>query len=175
MPSKIEQYTITEIGYRALAGLPKLQFIFIPSTIQRFKGDAFAFNHCLEEIIFEENSQLQSLSFYAFYECKAMKVVTIPKSVISILDHSFAAMDSLMNIYIQNCYYIDKDRANSMFEYTNCSKIKIFVPKNYPITQFAGVDVEKVLPPFYQPKLNCCTNKITIICHYSPLLIILLL
>ena len=149
IPRFIEDYRVIWLGYRAIAGLPKLRVIYIPKTLEQCRGDAFAYNPLLEEVIFEENSHLTTLSFFVFRQSPNIKRVILPKSVNQIGVYAFADMNSLESIYIHSFLHLSNDITNA-FNNTNTDNLKIYVPSNYPYSEFAGVIVLPVLSPFIQ-------------------------
>ena len=170
VPTKINDYTITALGYRALSGIPHLRLVYIPYTIQTFYGDALAYNYELEDIIFDENSRLTDLSFLPFSCCSKLRQIVLPKSVTNILQYAFANLTSITSIFIQN-HLFGRDYLH-IFDNTDTNKLNIYVPKNYPFETFAGIPVKAVLSPFYQMKPVTCIRK-TISLYYSLLVCIL--
>ena len=160
IPKEINGYKIIQLGYRALAGYPALKIIYVPNTLEYCAGDAFAYNPLLEEVIFEDNSQLKSLGFYAFFKCEKIKTIVIPKSVVRINGYSFGEMSSLERIYIQNLFVPHQNVSKSIFSNTNTENLQIFVPKNYLQSEFAGVPVHKNLSAFYLPHQLTCYRKL---------------
>ena len=78
----------------------------------KFIGD-FAFSFCtsLSEVVFGEDSKLQSIGSSAFFYCGSLKTITIPEGVTR-LDAPFYACSSLTNIVLKNTegWYITSSR-----------------------------------------------------------------
>ena len=168
IPSSINGMIVDSIGYRALTLLPNLKQIYVPKTITMTYGDAFAFNSNLENVIFEEGSQLKDLSIYAFCDCKSMKIVILPKSIISLSRKTFGRMDSLEHLYIQN--FVSCDDID-VFNTTNIEKLKIYVPSNYPKDTFGTVPVQKILAPYYKQTFFTSSEKKINLSHIIILLL----
>ena len=160
IPSYINGRRVASLGYRALSNLSALQVIYIPYTIEKCNGDFLNSNSNLKNIIFEENSRLRELSFYAFYSCSKLETIVFPKSLGSLTRYSFSKMDSLKTIYIQN-FMIGQENIH-LFDGTDTNKLKIYVPSNYGPDTFAGIKVLKTLSPYYPTRPITCVKKLFI-------------
>ena len=75
IPSKIQGYPVTNIGYEAFRACTSLTSVTIPDSVI-------------------------TISSYAFYNCTSLTSVTIPDSVISIDNNAFCSCTSLVSVYI---------------------------------------------------------------------------
>ena len=92
-------YTVTSIGARALQKCSATS-IRIPASVTKIEKNAIYWCNSLKTVTFEENSQLTSIGWMAFYYNKALKSVEIPVGVTSIGDSAFGECDSLTGIKI---------------------------------------------------------------------------
>ena len=78
---------LTNIPSYAFSSCQALQSITIPKSVTTFgedyNGYGRQFSNCssLTSVIFEDGSQLTNIPSYAFYYCRALQSITIPKSV----------------------------------------------------------------------------------------------
>lgn len=70
-------------------GLKNVKKVIIPNTTVGIGNGAFADNKNLEEIIFEDGSQLEAINEYTFSSLPNLKKFTIPSSVWIVRDNSF--------------------------------------------------------------------------------------
>ena len=101
---------ITNVGESAFWGCGKLENVSLPETLLTIDREAFAwceslvsitipdsvtsingFGNCssLEDVVFGEDTQLETISTYAFSCCYSLKYFTIPASVTEIEEDSF--------------------------------------------------------------------------------------
>ena len=78
IPSEINGYTVTEIVRNCWGGYMS---ITIPDTVKKIDENVFAHNYYLEEIIFDEKSQLEVIGKLAFQDCRSLRSITIPATV----------------------------------------------------------------------------------------------
>ena len=90
------------IASYASSGNKNLTSITIPATVQEIQS--YAFNSCtnLTEILFESNSQLQTIGEQAFASCSKLTSIALPASVTSIGSNAFNGCLSLQSIEMQN-------------------------------------------------------------------------
>ena len=95
------------IGYGAFAlslGDPEVEdfltftTIKIPKSVTKIGGEAFSNIQSLQEVLFEEGSELQTIGSYAFADSKAIESIEIPKYVTSINEAAFSLIDSLSSV-----------------------------------------------------------------------------
>ena len=96
---KGKSYSVTSIGARALQKCSATS-IRIPASVTKIEKNAIYRCNSLKTVTFEENSQLTSIGWMAFYYNKALKSVEIPVGVTSIGDSAFGECDSLTGIKI---------------------------------------------------------------------------
>lgn len=94
IPSTYNNLPVKEIGLLAFSQNYDLQSVFIPNSITKI-GD-YAFDSCtsLSNVIFEQNSQLDTIGMYGFCSI-AITQITIPASVTEI---GFVAFDSCTSL-----------------------------------------------------------------------------
>lgn len=100
LPEKSPTETDYEIYQYAFYTNKKIISVTIPSSVTSIGSWAFSWCSSLQSIIFEGDSQLQSIGYNAFYECISLTSITIPSSVTSIGSGAFYNCDSLMSITI---------------------------------------------------------------------------
>ncbi|MBR4155730.1 MAG: leucine-rich repeat domain-containing protein, partial [Bacteroidales bacterium] len=99
--------SVSSIGKAAFVGSDVIN-MEIPNSVISICDAAFCVCKKLENVIFEENSQLESIgdnslpSYGVFGGCENLKSIEIPRSVTSIGDHAFDNCTSLTNIEIPN-------------------------------------------------------------------------
>ena len=96
------------ISDRSFYGCSSLIEINIPASVQiidgyydiGFSGSGGAFAYCsnLKYVIFAENSILNEIGEHAFYNCKSIKSIILPKSVTLIKHGAFSGCSSLEEI-----------------------------------------------------------------------------
>ena len=64
-------------------------------------GKCFAGCSSLQEVEFSNSCSLTSISYRAFYEAKAIKEITIPRSVERIEDEAFAMCEGLRSVVFE--------------------------------------------------------------------------
>ena len=85
--------SVTQIG--AYAFDYHLTSVTIPASITKI--DDYAFKGCsnLESVVFEEDSQLQSIGNYAFNDCLELEFIALPANLTSIGSYAFAGCRKL--------------------------------------------------------------------------------
>lgn len=92
----------------------------------------------LKEVIFEPNSQLESIGDYTFYGCNKLETITIPASVVSIGDYAFAQPSDLMTedgywLSIKEIKFEEGSKLQTIgaYAFKNCDELaKITIPKD---------------------------------------------
>ncbi len=103
---------LTEIRAYTFSG-SGLKKIVIPASVQRIGEQAFSSCYYLEELLFEEGSQLQRIGSRAFFDTKLTEVV-IPPSVKEIRGSAFRDCEYLQTAKIpKGCTLADKVFKNS--------------------------------------------------------------
>jgi hypothetical protein len=100
---------ITEIGRKngsdygnniaVFYGRNSLKTIFIPDTVLVINNWAFG-NSGLTNVIFSNNSQLESIGYAAFIQCSYLPSITIPETVKNIGSFAFHSCANLNNVTI---------------------------------------------------------------------------
>ncbi|HHU43991.1 MAG TPA: leucine-rich repeat protein [Clostridiales bacterium] len=86
---------LTYIGESAFGSCNNLKTITIPASVTTIKGMAFQVCKNLEEVIFEEGSQLEEIGYSVFVQCEALTSITLPQSLLTIGTGVF-----------ERCYYL---------------------------------------------------------------------
>ena len=90
---------ITSLGTNAFMDLMFLSEVTIPASVKTIHKRAFENCRSLSSVTFAENSQLQTIDHWAFYECINLKALEIPEGVTTIGNGAFygcAYLDSIV-------------------------------------------------------------------------------
>ena len=98
IPSELDGYTVTSIGYEAFYWCYSLTSITIPDSVTSI-GDS-AFSDCTSLTSIDIPSGVTSIGGYAFRGCTSLTSIVIPDSVTSIREYAFSWCDSLTSITI---------------------------------------------------------------------------
>ena len=71
------------------SGCTKLESITLPANLTSINGQTFRGCTALREVIFEGESQLQSIGVQAFYECTSLAEIDLPDTLTTIGDEAF--------------------------------------------------------------------------------------
>ncbi len=89
---------VTVLNDKVFAECSNLSDITIPASVTSINYSAFSGCSSLKNVIFEKNSQLNTIGNNAFYGCSNMTSVAIPEGVTAIGDYAFYFCSSLTNI-----------------------------------------------------------------------------
>ena len=92
--------SVKVIGKGAFSGLDGLKTIIIPSSVTEIANDAFSYNNTLENVIFQENSKLESIGIRAFCGCTKLKNINLPDSLKKLEQLAFYNCTSLEEITV---------------------------------------------------------------------------
>ena len=100
---------VTEIGQGAFSGVEGLKEIIIPRTVKVIQQDAFSYNAEIEKVTIQskvgENGEiigLERIGNSAFKGCSSLKEVTMPDSVIEIVEMAFRECTNLEKVQLSN-------------------------------------------------------------------------
>ena len=86
------------IADSAFSDCTSITSITIPSSVTSICSYAFYYCTSLKNVIFEENSQLESICSYTFYNCKSLTSITISNGVANIGESAFAYCTALNKV-----------------------------------------------------------------------------
>jgi hypothetical protein len=146
---------ITCIGHSVFEYCRALKSICIPKSVKKLGLDVvddisireiyhrgLTFCNCtsLESVSFEENSSLEHIYHYAFFNCRALKSICIPKSVETISDFCFCNCTTLESVIFEkgsNLKHIYI--GGSAFDGCSALKTPTFRQVTVPVTATATV------------------------------------
>ena len=98
---------VTKIAYGAFDSSIKLQRITIPASVIHIEGKAFSGCQGMTEVIWAENTQLETIGEHAFGGCTSLLNIDVPEKVKSIGFRAFRDCLNLryINIRPENRYY----------------------------------------------------------------------
>lgn len=98
IPSIIDNYIVTSIGYNAFYDNDNLRKVSIPDSVISIVYGAFDECSNLQDVVIPNS--VTEIGYRAFYSCTSIQNITIPNSVTKIGDYSFGECTSLKNIII---------------------------------------------------------------------------
>ena len=87
IPSQIDGYTVTSVGYTFLYNNSYVKSVILPNTVTNIAPYAFASCHSLNHITLSDS--LTKIDIYAFYDCPNLNSVILPDSVTTIGKYAF--------------------------------------------------------------------------------------
>lgn len=112
------------IGEGAFAYGKKIKNIVIPSNVEVIGKGAFLESE-LSEVIFEDDSELNTIDNYAFYKCLKLKTVDFNSSTpVSVGAYSFAECSSLQEMVIP-----DSVSTIGAYAFKNCNMLNANIPE----------------------------------------------
>ena len=76
--------TVETISVHAFQGSKNITSMYIPANVKAIKAEAFRDLPNLKTLTFDPNSKVESIEYYAFRDCRKLKEVTLPKSLLSL-------------------------------------------------------------------------------------------
>ena len=154
-------YTLIEIGDHAMNDNYALRSLFIPASVEKIKFCGISGMKKCKSLIFEAGSKLSYVGTDAWDFFQAEEL-TLPSSITSFGDSSFAMWSKLKRLYI--CFDALLNNATNIF--SGCrDDLKIFVKQTYEGEYFGGRKVTKIdscgIIQQYHPSYRC-TNKFTL-------------
>lgn len=98
IPSSLDGYTVTSIGYKAFSYKSKIETLELPNTIKNIGDQAFYLCKNMKSITIPET--VNYIGGSAFYSCRSLVSVVIPKSVKDINYSTFYECKDLKSIQI---------------------------------------------------------------------------
>ena len=120
---KSKKHKITEIGNHAFSNCNNLKTIKIPAIIETIGESCFS-SCSVENVEFEQNSQLKKLGDFAFLKCNKLKSIKITSNVESIGNNCFYE-SSIENIEFENESLLKIIGDNAFGECKNLKMIRI--------------------------------------------------
>lgn len=108
---------ITSIEDFAFDFCQNLTSVNIPATVTSIGYRAFMSCYALENLVFEENSQLETIAEKAFYICHSLDSVTIPASVTSIGKLAFGIHYNVENSGLKRIVFEKGSKLTNIDEY----------------------------------------------------------
>jgi hypothetical protein len=128
IPATYNNLPVTAIASDGFANNSEITSVSIPFSVKIIGYNAFCYCYNLTNVTFGEGSQLETIDYYAFYECTLLEEISIPDMVISIGSYAF-----------YNCYNLtfltigEESQLETIEDYAfyNCSEIKeLFIPES---------------------------------------------
>ena len=127
IPSKIDEYKVTEIGYYAFGDYKNLTDVTIPNTVKKINGEAF-FN-CKKIKNIKIPNSVQLIGYYAFFGCSGLEKIELPNSVTKLENMAFESCSNLKSVKLsENLKAIDG------YAFYGCKKLtSVEVPKKVKV------------------------------------------
>lgn len=150
--------SLISINQTAFYECENLKNIFIPKNVKIIENSAF-FDAGLTEIIFEDDSECESIGDFAFWGCSVSEIV-IPKNISHVGDYAFTALEilNLSNTDLSTVNFNEevhvKNSVNESTIYDFTESWFVFsVKDNKPtLYRYIGNDSEIILPNDYKGK-----------------------
>ena len=101
LPRYFEGKKVYGTGYRALATLQNLTFVFIPNTYIEISADSFLSCLRLETVVFEEGSSVITIGWWLLHRTNITSFTIPPKVKSVMLNYSFYECSNLKTLYYQ--------------------------------------------------------------------------
>lgn len=131
---------ITSIGKALFYDMQTLSEITIPSTITEIRARAFENCRKLKTITFADNSELETIGDWAFYNCHNLRSLTIPEGVTTIGDAAFYGCNYLTEITLPNSIQSISDNAFALCPRMQRMYVNTVVPPTIEEKTFEDVD-----------------------------------
>lgn len=100
IPSIIDGYAVTSLGYLSFSYCTNLSSVYIPDSVINI--GARAFYSCNNLATVHISKSVTNIGYEAFYQCSKLLSVTIPDSVTKIREAAFSCCSSLSNITVDS-------------------------------------------------------------------------
>ncbi len=141
IPSTIEGYPVTSIGYAAFTSCKDLVSVVFPDSIKSIEG-CFSWLQNLESVQF--GSGLETIGEYSFTNCRKLTSVVFPESLTYIGENAFQGCESIKSINLNKNMEIDKlafGRCNGLTQVTIPEGTKLGVEAFAYCENLTGIDV----------------------------------
>jgi hypothetical protein len=118
--------TVTSLEDAAFDYCSGLTSITIPESVTSI--GAMAFSDCVGLKSINIPSRVRSIDYRTFDNCSALSSITIPSYVTSIDDYAFRSCSKLTSIFCFNTKPVDLSNSAGVFDYTNKTNCKLYVP-----------------------------------------------
>lgn len=99
-----EEYSIPDgtevVGRNAFMGAQRLEIVNVPTSLKSINFGAFRYVPYLEEVNFEEPSNVTSIDTWAFRDCDRLSSITLPSSLTELRANVFQNSDGLWTINV---------------------------------------------------------------------------
>ena len=100
----IKKVTIAEgvkrVDDSAFKNCDTLESVSLPSTLEKIAGGAFSDCNALTEVVFAENSKIETIGGNAFESCTTLESISFPVSLVKLDNYSFMNCSSLKDVGI---------------------------------------------------------------------------
>lgn len=120
--------SVIRMGVSSIAYCENLTTITIPSGVTRIDDFAFAYCESLANVIFAENSKLESIGEGSFRDCFSLTEIELPSSLISIGEECFLNCEDLVNVEFGENSKLE-NIGSKAFAYCDCLS-NIVIPSN---------------------------------------------
>lgn len=136
IPSIIDGYAVTSLGYLSFSYCTNLSSVYIPDSVINI--GARAFYSCNNLATVHISKSVTNIDFEAFYQCSKLLSVTIPDSVTKIRQAAFSCCSSLSDITVDsnNEFYCSIDgnlynkNGSTLIQYTISKSASSFTIPN---------------------------------------------
>jgi len=118
LPEDYKDQKLEGIAKEGFLNATQIESVFIPKAYSKIKEFAFAGCSNLKKVVFEDDSELETINLNAFAGCTSLEEIVLPTSLIKISKNAFAD-SGLKSIFIPTSVDIIEQ---NVFE--NCTQLK---------------------------------------------------
>lgn len=100
IPESYNGQPVVGIGRHAFGAYSKVRNVVVPDSVRIIESQAFNYCDYLEGVVFSKSSGLVTIRDYAFYNCKTITSINLPKSVEEIGYRAFSTCPSIINLTV---------------------------------------------------------------------------